>query len=430
MSLFDKVVKKVEKAFAPKTVEDYISYIEDTFYSGYPNKPYISPERDFEDWLQRVSMFPEQMLVPQKNMVKNEDDLLPGQVYLLYWLEKQKKEKDYPGYFEYAYGIDPGYEVMKLQKHGLLNEDHKLTDKGWNTLRKYWDIILERNPKAKISETSNTFVKKPKPKENISLGSEKTRFQMKDLISETEYRGKIVENYYLDPKDYALLDADLRTICDLTNSVLKTLGITYLLTLSSDMLNVSNDAPPFDYRTHKQEIDYRNWINALDQGYSTEQFNKMSQKQKDQFGGREEVEAAYANNDVVLRNITHVIKVPLTKTGKKAKYPQQIAFSNGGSITNGSEEIFGTISYLKDGQIGSVEINWWGNDTKANHINLGIVEGLLKVKTITVMNQGDSHPTELYDYLDGIEIISPNDKGTEKKVVKVKVKAKRQSDSL
>ncbi len=323
-----------------------------------------------------------------------------------------------------TYGIDPGYEVMNLQKNGLLNEDRKLTDKGWNILRKYWTIILERSPKAKISETSNSFVKKTKPKENISLGPEKTRFQMKDLISETEYRGKNVENYYLDPEDYTLLDEDLRTICDLTNSVLKTLGITYLLRLSSDTLNDSSDAPPFDYRAHKQEIDYRNWLNALDQGYSTEQFNKMSQKQKDQFGGREEVEAAYANNDVVLRDITHVVKAPLTKTGKKAKYPQQIAFSNGGSFANGSEEIFGIISYLKDGQVGSVEINWWGNNTKANHINLGIVEGFLRVKNISVMHQGDSRPTELYDYMDEIENNSPNDKETEKKVIKVKVKAK------
>ena len=429
MGLFDKVVKKVEKALTPKTAEDYISYIEKTFYSGYPKIPFISPDRDFEDWLQRVSMFPEQMLVPPKNMVKNEDGFLPGQVYLLYWLEKQKKEKDYPGYFEYAYGIDPSYEVMNLQKYGLLNEDRKLTDKGWNILRKYWAVIQDRNPKAKISETSNSFAKKPKPKENISFGSEKTRFKMKDLISETEYRGKIVENYYLDPEDYTLLDADLRTICDLTNSVLKTLGITHLLMLSSDLLNVSSDAPPFDYRAHKQEIDYRNWINALDQGYSTEQFNKLSQKQKDLFGGREDVEAAYANNDVMLRDITHVVKAPLTKTGKKAKYPQQIAFSNGGSFANGAEEIFGTISYLKDGQIGSVQINWWGSNTKANHISLGIVEGLLKVKTISVMKQGDSRPTELYDYLDGIEIIGPNDKEIEKKVVKIKVKAKRPSDS-
>ena len=222
----------------------------------------------------------------------------------------------------------------------------------------------------------------------------------------------------------------MRSICDLTNSVLKTLGITYLLTLSSDTLNVSSDAPPFDYRAHKQEIDYRNWLNALDQGYSTEQFNKMSQKQKDQFGGREEVEAAYANNDVVLRDITHVVKAPLTKTGKKAKYPQQIAFSNGGSFANGSEEIFGIISYLKDGQIGSVEINWWGNNTKANHINLGIVEGFLRVKNISVMHQGDSRPTELYDYMDEIENNSPNDKETEKKVIKVKVKAKRPPVSL
>ena len=430
MSIFDKVVKNVGKSFAPKKAEDYISYIEKTFYSDYPKMPYISHERDFEDWLQRVAMFPEQMLVPRNNMVENEDGLLPGQVYLLYWLEKQKKEKDYPGYFEYAYGIDPGCEVTRLQQYGLLNDDRKLTDKGWSILRKDWAIILDRNPKAKISETSNSFLKKTKPKENISLGPEKTRFQMKELISETECRGKIVENYYLDPNDYALLDADLRSICDLTNSVLKTLGITYLLTLSSDTLNVSSDAPPFDYRAHKQEIDYRNWLNALDQGYSTEQFNKMSQKQKDQFGGREEVEAAYVNNDVVLRDITHVVKAPLTKTGKKAKYPQQIAFSNGGSFANGSEEIFGIISYLKDGQIGSVEINWWGNNTKANHINLGIVEGFLRVKNISVMHQDDSRPTELYDYMDEIENNSPNDKETEKKVIKVKVKAKRPPVSL
>lgn len=424
MSLFNKAVKKVGKSFAPKSAEDYISYIEKTFYSDYPKMPFISHERDFEDWMQRVGTFPEQMLVPRKNMVENEDGVLPGHVYLLYWLEKQKTEKAYPGYFEYAYGIDPEHEVLCLQKVGLLNNNRKLTDKGWDVLRKHWNIVLDRTPKAMISETSNTFVKRPRPKENLSLGSEKTRYQMKERISETECRGEGGEKYYLDPEDYPLLDADLSRICNLTNAVLKKLGITHLLSLSTEMLNFSSEALPFDYKEHKEEIDYQNWINALGQGFSTEQFNKMSQKQKDRFGGREEIEANYEKYEMLPRAITHVVKTPLTKTGKKAKYPQQIALSNGGTFSKDSEEIFGSISYLQDGQIGAVKINWWGDNTKVNHINLGIVDGTLRVKTLSAMKPGDSHPTELYDYMDEIDYDKLSGIESEKKVVKVKVKVK------
>lgn len=160
-------------SLSSKSPEDYVTYVEDTYYSDYPEKPFVSLNRDFKDWLARVEgtggVFKEQMLVNSKMMTRLDNGLLPGHIYLLYWLDKQKKEKEFPGYFEYSYGIDANAEADNLQQWGLLDESHKLTKEGWEVVKSHWDIVLERTPKAQLpiftkpNETPKTITQEKKP---------------------------------------------------------------------------------------------------------------------------------------------------------------------------------------------------------------------------------------------------------------------------
>lgn len=51
-------------------------------------------------------------------MVRNEDGLLPGHIYMLYWLNKFTNKR-IPQYFEYEYGIDFEKEVILLRDREL-----------------------------------------------------------------------------------------------------------------------------------------------------------------------------------------------------------------------------------------------------------------------------------------------------------------------
>ena len=73
------------------------------YYTDYPEKPYISNERNIREWLERAEMFPSQSLVSRNMMVRYNDGLLPGHIYMLYWLKKYSNKKT-PAYFEYEYG--------------------------------------------------------------------------------------------------------------------------------------------------------------------------------------------------------------------------------------------------------------------------------------------------------------------------------------
>ena len=74
------------------------------YYADYPEKPYISNERNIQEWLKRAEMFPSQSLVSRNMMIRYNDGLLPGHIYMLYWLKKYSTKR-IPTYFEYKYGI-------------------------------------------------------------------------------------------------------------------------------------------------------------------------------------------------------------------------------------------------------------------------------------------------------------------------------------
>lgn len=113
------------------------------FYYDYPETPYISDDRP-NDWIERAEMFP-QSIISIEMMTRNADNLLPGHIYMLYWLKKYTN-KNVPSYFEYKYGIDFEKEKNFLCLKGFLDENNKPTDKGEEAIKKYADVIKKHTP--------------------------------------------------------------------------------------------------------------------------------------------------------------------------------------------------------------------------------------------------------------------------------------------
>ena len=128
------------RIFKPKTTKEIII---DKFYKGYPELPYISNERNIE-WIEQAELFPKQCIIPKSIMTRYSDGLLPGHIYMLYWLNRYTNKK-IPEYFEYRYGIDFCKEKEFLIRNGYLEND-KPTSKGLKAIEDHYEIIEERHP--------------------------------------------------------------------------------------------------------------------------------------------------------------------------------------------------------------------------------------------------------------------------------------------
>lgn len=128
------------------------------YYRDYPEIPYISEERKV-DWLDQASMFPQQSIIPKSMMTRFDDGLLPGHVYMLYWLGKYTNKK-VPVYFEYKYGVDFEKEKAFLIDNGFLDRTSKPTPKGEEAIKRHYYIVENHAPK------------KPKPEELILMQKE------------------------------------------------------------------------------------------------------------------------------------------------------------------------------------------------------------------------------------------------------------------
>lgn len=84
----------------------YRDKIHKKYYGSYPVKPFISLDRERNtNWLEQAEIFPKQTIIPVAIMTPFNDGLLPGHIYLLYWIGKNG-QKRVPSYFEYKYGIE------------------------------------------------------------------------------------------------------------------------------------------------------------------------------------------------------------------------------------------------------------------------------------------------------------------------------------
>ncbi len=114
-----------------------------SYYRDYPESPYVSPDRDMKDWNKKVSMFPD-MMVKREMMIRDDDGLLPGHVYMLYWINKYKN-KEIPVYFEYKYGINYNKELEYLKKRDLIDAQNMLTSSGNTVIANNKKIIEDHS---------------------------------------------------------------------------------------------------------------------------------------------------------------------------------------------------------------------------------------------------------------------------------------------
>lgn len=114
------------------------------FYADYPEIPYISEDRE-QSWIERAELFPDQSLVTKEMMTRLKNGLLPGHIYMLYWLKRYTNKK-VPVYFEYKYGIDFEKEKLFLKNNVFLNNEDKPTEKGEKAIEDYYYIVEKHSP--------------------------------------------------------------------------------------------------------------------------------------------------------------------------------------------------------------------------------------------------------------------------------------------
>lgn len=120
--------------------KEYCDKVYNKYYYNYPIKPFISKDREIRtQWLEQSEIFPEQSIVSKNKMIRYIDGLLPGHVYMLYWIKNVNRKK-IPSYFEYKYGIQFSKEKEFLTDNGYL-KGGKLTKKGERAIELHSEVI-------------------------------------------------------------------------------------------------------------------------------------------------------------------------------------------------------------------------------------------------------------------------------------------------
>ena len=130
--------------------DKYKNKIFKKFYSDYPEMPFVSKDREFntnwiEDTISWYEMTGQARWISKKTMTRYSDGLLPGHIYMLYWLKKYKNKK-IPAYFEYKYGIDFVKETIFLHDNGFLDDFNKPTEKGEKAINRHHTVIEKHTP--------------------------------------------------------------------------------------------------------------------------------------------------------------------------------------------------------------------------------------------------------------------------------------------
>lgn len=299
--------------------EIYRDKIYRKYYSSYPVKPFISLDRERNsNWLEQAEIFPKQSIIPVSMMTPFNDGLLPGHIYLLYWVGKNG-QKRVPSYFEYKYGIEFEKEKKFLISNGYL-ADNKPTSKGAEAIVAHFDIIEAHSPEA-------TSAKKAQK-----------QFANSEAITVEQIA---TSNGFTITQTYSVNGRNLMLVSDCDKSkVFK--GIELVNGLLTSM---------------RKQLKIRE---ALNIPTSEIMFNSnFSQKL-----------------------YTYFEYAPLTASGKQSKYPFELYITTREHYEAMPKfECFGSIRYLKDNRIGSATLNFWYK-SKGYHIGLGMIEDKLSVKKV------------------------------------------------
>lgn len=128
-----------------KASDFYCEKIYKMFFEDYPEMPFISQDRELNstNWIEQAQLFG---VTPSKDMMKRyPDGLLPGHIYMLYWLDKYNKKR-IPVYFEYKYGINFEIEKSYLERNGYLSNG-KPTEKGRSAISNHFTVIENHSPR-------------------------------------------------------------------------------------------------------------------------------------------------------------------------------------------------------------------------------------------------------------------------------------------
>lgn len=121
--------------------KEYCQMVWNKYYSDYQEKPFISKDRELNThWLEQAEMFPDHSIISKKRMTRYKDGLLPGHIYMLYWIDKYKLKRRIPAYFEYKYGIEFMKEKRILEANGFIEND-VLTKKGNSAIKRHMSVI-------------------------------------------------------------------------------------------------------------------------------------------------------------------------------------------------------------------------------------------------------------------------------------------------
>ena len=297
----------------------YRDKIYNKYYSSYPIKPFISMDRERNtNWLEQAEIFPKQSIIPISMMTPFSDGLLPGHIYLLYWVGKNGQKK-VPSYFEYKYGIEFEKEKQFLISNGYL-ADNKPTSKGADAIVAHFDIIEAHSPEATSAKKTQ---KQSANSEAISVDQVTTTNGF--TVTETHFvNGRNL--MIVSDCDKARVFEDVELVNELLSSMRKQLKIR-------ETLNIPASGIVFN--------------------------SNFSQKL-----------------------YTYFEYAPLTASGKQPKYPFELYITTGEHYEAMPEfEYFGSIGYLKDNRIGSATLNFWYK-SKGYHISIGMIGDKLSVKKV------------------------------------------------
>ena len=319
--------------------EKYRKKIYRKFYLGYPEKPYISQDREFNTrWLE----FPGEP-VKRKMMVRYSDGLLPGHVYMLFWLSKGTKRR-IPSYFEYRYGIDFEKERLFLLKNQYIDAANKPTERGKAAMERHKKVIEERHPQPLQRGTTASVIPQQKPNSRVTSAHT-------DAGSEA-----------IPTADMDLLRSEIAYINDALRSVCKLSRISRKLSLDLD---------GFDFGIHRNGT-YYEWGPLTSAGRASKY-------------------------PLVLRYHS-IVKEPDT-TAYDAEYDAWMDFLRKGGTTaqwerihgklkdppisnKSPDESFGAIYYLQSGLIGGANMIFWCSGV-GYFIDLGLTNGALALKKVT-----------------------------------------------
>ena len=238
----------------PKTVQDNAEpkqsrtakRIIKRFYADYPEPPYISNERK-ANWIKEAEMFPSQCIIPKSMMERYADGLLPGHIYMLYWLKRYKNKK-VPAYFEYKYGLDFDKEKTYLCENGYLGDNYKPTQKGEEAITNHFDVI-QNHKKPKQEQTTEQTIEDISPQ----------IIAMRDSLARNGFN------------EYEFLAN--RNCCEICA---KLNGKHFLLS----KLEIGVNAPPMhdgcscSIAAYSDRKEYDDWLDFLSKGGTTKQWEK------------------------------------------------------------------------------------------------------------------------------------------------------------